>query len=162
MTKCSCLRGLFSTSRVLCKSLVTASLPSQCSPEEPKKLRPPVGASSFSVWSAFRAACRRFACPGEGLIRDGLLQAACGSGAGKSEARLVGRASPLNAYDFPSRSRESRVKTIAVRAWRFSGGLKADWKQMGISPERCRKVTGGGLWGSRSSSEAIARRKALK
>jgi len=33
----------------------------------------------------------------------------CGSGAGKSEARLVGRASPLNAYDFPSRSRESRV-----------------------------------------------------
>jgi hypothetical protein len=89
----------------------------------------------------FRAGCRRFACPGEGLIRDGLLQAACGSGAGKSEARLVGRASPLNAYDFPSRSRESRVKTIAVRAWRFSGGLKADWKQMGISPERCRKVT---------------------
>lgn len=65
----------------------------------------------------------------------------CGKAPGKSEARLVGRASPVTLTIFPSRTRESRVKTIGVRAWRLSGGLKADWKQTGISLERCRKVT---------------------
>ena len=32
---------------------------------------------------------------------------------------------PVQAYDFPSRTRESKCVTLASRAWQFSGGLKA-------------------------------------
>jgi hypothetical protein len=61
---------------------VTASLPSRCSPEEPKKPRPPVGASSLYNR--------------------------------QKKARPLGRASPVQAYDFPSRTRESECENASL------------------------------------------------
>jgi hypothetical protein len=60
----------------------------------------------------------------------------------KSESPAVGRASPVQAYDFPSRTRESKWLTLASRAWQFSGGLKACWNKSAALPKSHREVVG--------------------
>ena len=85
MTKCLGLKGLFSTSRVLCKRLVTASLPSPCSPRGTEEAPSPRRGFFFFGWRRFHSV-RAFA---------GGLDCA-----GKSEARLLGRASPVSGLRF--------------------------------------------------------------
>jgi hypothetical protein len=153
------------------------------SPVEPKKPRPPVGASSFFGLAGTLGRVRANRRSGESFRPRRIAASLAWQEPGKSEARLLGRASPVQAYDFPSRTRESKSIEVSRASVAIIGRLKGRLEAGGNKsasvaekPQRggvCRlpcpspRGEGGALiqragWGAQNPHPSVASRSSSK
>jgi hypothetical protein len=133
------IEGVVLNSPSAMPELVTASLPSRCSPEEPKKPRPPVGASSLSG----QGGCSRSWHPKHGSLASSAASVS-GLGISPKESPAAGPGfPPFQAYDFPSRTRESECVNASLASVAILRRLKGTLEKVHRVTEKSQEA---GWW----------------